>query len=184
MGWFGHNPWDGDSPMDMLGTLDEQRSACLSRLVGVPISQWRLRKSTVTLKKVADDWARQWSFVGGSRMKKGRLVLDDRFDQWSVVGVICKVLNQDVALDRQVVVWAFDVAEDIWTDAAWCNTWKHPIAFRAAVRHVADQLATALDKTGKSTRVWATIEPALEPKRRRPAIKRGRPTARRAPSRP
>jgi hypothetical protein len=182
MGWFGHSPWDGDSPQDMLATLDEQRAACLARLVGVPIRYgFGSGKHAATLKKVADDWARRWHIGGRFELtKKGPLILKDRFDQWSVVGVICKVLNEGVGLDRKVVTWAFDAAEAIWADDAWCNTWRQPAAFRSAVRLVADQLAAALDKKPWKLApmfVWATIEPAPEPKRpkRRPiGQRRGR----------
>lgn len=157
MGWWGVNPWDGDSPADMLCSLDDHRGACVARLLGVPLSR-RMRGKTKRLGEHADAWVKQWNFgTKPKRAKDGTIILTDPFDMWSLVGLVCKLLRDDVALERGVVQWAQDACVTIEADAEFCGSWRQPIVFRRSLRSVKYQLAALLNKT-ESSMLWGAIE--------------------------
>jgi len=165
MGWWGVNPWDGDSPADILCSLDDHRATCVARLLGVPPPPawvWRRtekhKKAQRVLDRYAAEWVKQWNFgAKPKRSKDGTIILTDPFDLWSLVGVVCKLLNAEVALQRGVVQWASDACEIIGADAEFCGSWRQPLVFRRSVRSVKFQLMDLLNKS-ESSFLFGTIE--------------------------
>jgi len=151
MGWWGYEPWDGDSPADMMISLDASRAACIARLIGVPIKTSKRRKEKAALTVYGDTWAAKWRLTGGTRTKKGILVLEDQFDRWSIVGVVCSLLNADIGLERAVVGWARDQALLVAEDKEFVNSWRSPKAFRASVKRIVTQLSNILEWTTGQT---------------------------------